>query len=247
MRFTEQNKKRTNPRYFLNEGLSEEVNPRSLETVKPGETIERGVVKGCKGALEVQKLLVQAYPTYKEFLSKKNQVDPLRIRKKLTDGIIGLYFAAAINSFIRASLGIELNPQRNDINYGYEYNIRGYRAICRDMENIKNLVLTMLPQQSPSGTTPEKAGAQPEAPSSQFPPSVATTTGMMPSAKYAPKEGDEMKGELGPEIYHNGEWIPKSEYEQLKKGLEEAKKRDLSYNHLKEQKNKKLFSLLIKG
>lgn len=27
-----------------------------------------------------------------------------------------------------------------------------------------------------------------------------------------PKEGDRMKGELGTEVYHNGEWIPESEY-----------------------------------
>lgn len=74
----------------------------------------------------------------------------------------------------------------------------------------------------------KKAPTQPEAPSSQFPPSVAYETGMMPSAEYTPKEGDEMKGERGPEIYHNGEWIPKSEYEQLQKGLDESLVRAIS-------------------
>jgi len=206
----------------LKKVLKEEVKPRPIETVKPSETIERGVVKGCRGAFEVQSLLVQTYPSFKDFLAKQPSIDPLRIRKKLTDGISGLYFAAAVNSRIRATLGRELIPQRNNMNYGYEYNKRGYRAICRDMEEIKNLALNALSQQSPSGTTPEKASAQSEAPTSQFPPSVAYKTGMMPSAKYTPKEGDEMKGELGPEIYHNGEWIPKSEYEQLQKGLEES-------------------------
>ena len=74
---------------------------------------------------------------------------------------------------------------------------------------------------------PSMPGSKPAPGGSQFPPSIPTQNKMMPSGKYSPKEGDKMKGELGTEVYHNGEWIPESEYQQLQKGLEEAISREI--------------------
>ena len=43
--------------------------------------------------------------------------------------------------------------------------------------------------------------------------SPSTQTKMMPSAQYTPKEGDEMKTDLGIQVWHDNEWIPKVEYD----------------------------------
>jgi len=260
MRFVEQNKKKIDPRYFLNE----EVKIPPLSSIKPEETIERGVVKKCPGAREVQVLLVKSYPSYEQFMASK-EPDPLRVRKKLTDGIIGQYFTAAINSIIRNTTG-ELTPQRNDISSGYEYNKTGYEAVCRDIAGIKSVVETFLmlkavpsssePSQEPidadmdvkaAAETPKVTGTDS---SSQFPQSVPRETSKTRSVNDTPKEGDTFKSEkTGVLVWHNGKYIPKEEYDQLKSQgkLEESKARDASYNALKEQKNKKLFEALIKG
>ena len=112
----------------------------------------------------------------------------------MTDGIIGLYFAAAVNSLIRATLGREVIPQRNNMNYGYEYNKRGYRAICRDMEEIKNLALNALSQQNPSGTTPEKLPASPSVdlgPPQRLPGSRTLSTDPSATRDTGPKKEEE--------------------------------------------------------
>ena len=132
--------------------LNEEVKIPPLSSVKSGQTIEHGVVKDCPGAKELQVLLVKSYPSYQQFMASKES-DPLRIRKKLTDGIIGNYFAAAINSIIRKKTGKEyLYNRLNNMETGYEQNTSGYKAICRDMKNIRAMVENYL--------TPTDAGVK---------------------------------------------------------------------------------------
>lgn len=227
MRFTGQNKKGINPRYFLNE----EVTPRPIETVKPSEVTERGVVRNCPGAKEAQAVIVRALPSFAQVLaSTVPEKDPLKIRKKLTDGIIGLYFTTAINYMIKTIAERPLTPQRNNINNGYEYNLNGYKAVCRDLQQLKDMAVTFTSKTQPTIVSPEK--------------------------ELAAVEGDTREGDDGTEVYHNGQWIPETTYEMEKgqstlskriQALQEANNRDNSYNRIREEKNKKLFNALVKG
>jgi hypothetical protein len=245
MKFNGQNKKRVDARYFLNEeeGFTSKEAGKAAAKYLPTPGKKRGV-SGCAGAGELQKLLVDNYPVY-QLVMNSNYLDPnlislQRFRKMLSDEIVGHYFVVAINSFLEKILEKKIAP-RNNMNSSYTDDMEGYKAVCRDMED---LITMMKYWESANSKSLDKQ-------KQEVPPTPATTPAEPVSSIgrkiEEPKEGDEMKGELGPEIYHNGEWIPKSEYEQLKRGLKEAKRRDASYNKLKEEKNKKLFNALIKG
>ena len=238
MRFTGQNKKNIDPRYFRNELLKEEVN-----TVDAGETVftfnqpktlqekimylqemlslvgaYEGEIDGLIGPLTVEAIAkigasqVKYDPTLKKALYKLN---PEKITRDI-DGYIAMAKDAKKEAYAKFQKGSEAERQ------------------------------ALAGPKKPEPKTATKTEKKPIPPT----PPVTQQNKMMPKANYNPKEGDEMIGELGPVIFHNGKWIPKSEYEQLKKGigkLPEAKARDKSIERLKDEKNKKLFEALIKG
>lgn len=235
MRFTGQNKKNIDPRYFHNELLKEAASTvdagETVFTIKQPKTLEekimylqemlslvgayQGEIDGLIGPLTVQAIAkvgasqVKYDPTLKKALYKLN---PEKITRDI-DGYIAMAKDAKKEAYAKFQKGSEAEKQ------------------------------ALAGPEKPEPKTATKSEKKPIPPT----PPATQQNKMMPKANYNPKEGDEMIGELGPVIFHNGKWIPKSEYEQLKKGLEEAKSRDNSYNRIKEEKNKKLFEALVKG
>jgi len=179
MRFGDQNKKKIDPRYFLNEQINEQT-PSAPSKPKMGKS--PGIA--CRGAFELQKLLVANYSSYKSFMEKdpKIQADPYNVRKKLSDGKVGLYFASAINSFIAKNQGkesfIQL-PLTNNPSTGYKLDLTGYKAICRDMEALTTMMKQYQKDQEPTVTaTP----VQPD----QFSDQEVTRTTKSPEAPVPP-------------------------------------------------------------
>lgn len=251
MRFTGQNKKAINPKYFLNEGV-EDSEGSAIASYLPTPGKKKGI-PGCKGAGELQKLLVDNYMVYQIILGSISTDKSLsnfeRFKQMLSDGIIGHYYVLPINAFIQKILGVKRTP-KNNVNTGYTDDMEGYKAICRDMFDLTQMMTQWQQNSEEAVQGSEIATTKPETPKTPEAPKTSTPeqpSGLIGRKIGEPEEGQEMLTDLGPKVFHNGEWIPKSEYEQLQKGLEEAKKRDRSYNRLKEEKNNKLFKALIKG
>jgi hypothetical protein len=250
MRFTEQNKKKIDPRYFLNEAVG----------------TEKVDVIGDPLYITGQKVDVKGEPMYiRGGLPKVRQLqDLLKMAGLYTakaEGIVGPKTIQAVEKMAGVPAG---TVTKKDIINNIDSYIMwaGKAAGSSASAQIAKGAVKGVEQAEKDNTVKglgaaiaaaADAGQKPSAKKAETPPAAPATA---PTTTYSssigkkigePKEGDEMKGELGPEVYHKGEWIPKSEYEQLKKGLQESVERDLSYNRIKEQKNKKLFEALIKG
>jgi len=135
MRFTGQNKKNMNPRYFLNEA---EIPKDFLPTSKE----KQAGLSGCKGAKELQEVLVRNHPLYSALIAFSDVKDaPLqRFKQMVSDGVIGHYYVGAVNAFIKKILEKEIAP-RNNISSGYTDNMEGYKAVCRDIFDLNNMMI----------------------------------------------------------------------------------------------------------
>jgi len=92
-----------------------------------------------------------------------------------------------------------------------EYELRGMKT-PEEKEEEKRLMADIAKAEKeladldkPASTEPVSTDIKSTSPSTQ--------TKMMPSAQYTPKEGDQLKTDLGIQVWHNNEWIPKVEYD----------------------------------
>lgn len=226
MKFTGQNKKVKNPRYFLNEAEEGDFRGEKIATYLPTSGKKEGI-PGCKGASELQKLLVSNYPVYEmiitSFMSPEdpNFKNVQRLKEMLSDGVIGHYYVLPINAFIEKILGKKREP-KNNVNTGYTDDMEGYKAICRDMFDLTQMMIQWEQKDMPSSQESE-----PELDSMDKDEIVSLPLGSEEGLK-GPVRSPE---EIG---------IKKTK-------LKEAKLRDNSYDRLKNEKNRKLFNALIKG
>lgn len=152
MRFTGQNKKKINARYFLDEA---DIPKDFLPTSKK----KQAGLSGCKGAKELQEVLVRNHPLYSALIAFSDMKDaPLqRFKQMVSDGVIGHYYVGAVNAFIKKILEKEIAP-RNNINSGYTDDMEGYKAICRDIFDLNNMMIYWEDKsQKPTSDTKETA------------------------------------------------------------------------------------------
>ena len=290
MRFAEQNKKKIDPRYFLNEDIQSDMEAAAREMgagqYRPNPALAFDPTQ--KAVSGTEKLVNPFYSEYsalatksKGFVKCPNIAGPIQaaavevikgvrpelvstpaLIKRLTDGKVGATTLQMINVALKFAgkpvmpVSMKSFQQVCNLNPVQVKEIVGYmnQLPRQDAEKIAALLANQ-PAQQATGTDripslPPKRSKVTGTDSSQFPPSVARETSKTRSINDTPKEGDTFKSEkTGILVWHNGEYIPKEDYDQLKSQgkLEESKARDASYNALKEQKNKKLFEALIKG
>ena len=242
MRFTGQNKKNLNVRYFLNEAderVDIQGEPMYIKGKRPVDV--KGEPLYIRGGLPKVRQL-------------QNLLKVAGLYGKKVDGIVGPETIKAVEQMAGVPAGTTNKQEIIDNVESYlmwaskAASAAGGAAVA---DAIKKSEYT------PTGLGADIAAASAYQAGKAVPPVSATQkekpiskTPQQPSSFIGrkigePKEGDVMKGELGPEVYHNGEWMPQSEYQQLKKGLEEAKSRDTSYNRIRDEKNKKLFEALV--
>lgn len=248
MRFAEQNKKKIDPRYFLNEDNQSDIEDAAREMgvgqYKPNPALAGSTQQTTSGTEKFVNPFYSDYSTLatksKNFVKCPNIAGPIQaaavevikavkpelvstpaLLKRLTDGKVG----ATTLQMINVALKFASKP-------AMPVGMKGFQQVCNFSPfQVKEIVgyLNQLPRQDA-----EKIAALTNQPAQQ-------TTGTDSLPRLPQRSTD-------PNITKITQKVEKPvDTSKIGKDLEEAKSRDNSYNTLKEQKNKKLFEALIKG
>ena len=253
MRFAEQNKKKIDPRYFLNEDIQSDMEAAAREMgagqYRPNPALAFDPTQ--KAVSGTEKLVNPFYSEYsalatksKGFVKCPNIAGPIQaaavevikgvrpelvstpaLIKRLTDGKVGATTLQMINVALKFA-GKPVMP----------VGMKGFQQVCNfNPVQVKEIVgyMNQLPRQDA-----EKIAALANQPAQQ-----ATGTDRIPSLPQK-KSRDPNITKIEPKVEKPVDTSKVGEY---LKDLKESKARDVSYNTLKEQKNKKLFEALIKG
>jgi len=249
MRFAEQNKKKIDPRYFLNEDIQSDMEAAAREMgagqYRPNPALAFDPTQ--KAVSGTEKLVNPFYSEYsalatksKGFVKCPNIAGPIQaaavevikgvrpelvstpaLIKRLTDGKVGATTLQMINVALKFA-GKPVMP----------VGMKGFQQVCNfNPVQVKEIVgyMNQLPRQDA-----EKIAALANQPAQQ-----ATGTDRIP--RLPQRSTDPSITRIAPKVEKP------VDTSKIGKGMDESKARDVSYNTLKEQKNKKLFEALIKG
>lgn len=190
------------------------------------ETASREGMRCKKTALPIQQAIFAAISKLNPQL-KNSQI----LSKRLSDGIVGHTTVQAINIISKATSGMGL-PQYSD-------DAKGFAEVCGlDQNTVARIVATIktldteiinalsnliLKEPKKQDVVQVKGGVSGTA---NQPPTEKVGSWQLPPGGFYQRRPEEVAREVG---------------------LEEAKRRDTSYNKLNEQKQKKLFKALVKG
>lgn len=251
MRFAEQNKKKIDPRYFLNEDIQSDMEAAAREMgagqYRPNpalafDSTQQATTSGT------EKLVNPFYSEYsalatksKGFVKCPNIAGPIQaaavevikgvrpelvstpaLIKRLTDGKVGATTLQMINVALKFA-GKPVMP----------VNMKSFQQVCNlNPVQVKEIVgyMNQLPRQDA-----EKIAAL----LANQPTQQATGTDRIP--RLPQRSTDPNITRIAPKVEKP------VDTSKIGQGMDESKARDASYNALKEQKNKKLFEALIKG
>jgi len=253
MRFAEQNKKKIDPRYFLNEDIESDIaaaREMGAGQYRPNPALAFDPTQ--KAVSGTEKLVDPFYSQYstlatkgKGFVKCPEIAGPIQaaaleiikgvrpelvstpaLMKRLTDGKVGVTTLQMIN----VALNFAGKPSM-------PVNVKSFQQVCSfTPAQVQEIVgyMKQLPRQ-----TAEKIAAL----SSQTAQTTGTDKRKESDYQYLPQRSTD------PSITRIAPKVEKPvDTSKIGRGtLEESKARDASYNTLKEQKNKKLFEALIKG
>ena len=254
MRFAEQNKKKIDPRYFLNEDIQSDMEAAAREMgagqYRPNPALAFDPTQ--KAVSGTEKLVNPFYSEYsalatksKGFVKCPNIAGPIQaaavevikgvrpelvstpaLIKRLTDGKVGATTLQMINVALKFA-GKPVMP----------VSMKSFQQVCNlNPVQVKEIVgyMNQLPRQDA-----EKIAALANQPTQQ---TTGTEKRKESDYQYFPQRSTD------PSITKIAPKVEKPvDTSKIGQGMDESKARDASYNALKEQKNKKLFEALIKG